>query len=222
MLSTHRGTSGCRDAGSALLITLVATVLLAALGLGLVGLTNTEARIASNVHAGHHTLYAADDGLEVALADVLRAPRWDDLISGLVQSPFLDATRRPSLPSGVSLDLNAITATIQAGANTLWGGAAPRWNLFASGRLAALPGGGAAADSAYAAVWVGDDPSDGDLDPLVDANGTIVLVGKAWGPHASMRTVTMTVERRADATATGGGIGPAGMRQRVVSWREVH
>ena len=44
-------------------------------------------------------------------------------------------------------------------------------------------------------VWVADDPADDDFDPSIDSNGTISLIGKAWGPHGSVRTVTMTVAR---------------------------
>ena len=210
-----------RDHGSALLIALMATVLLAAVGLGLLGLTNTEATIASNVQAGHQSIYATDASVEWTLAEVLRAANWNDLTSGIAGSTFQDTTRTPTLISGVSLDLNVVTASLQADANSLWGPAAPRWQLFAYGTLDALTGRGGPAENVYAAVWIGDDPRDGDADPTVDTNGIVMLLARAWGPRGAARTITISVERVNDPSATGGGVGPAGTKQRVMAWREV-
>jgi hypothetical protein len=209
-----------RDAGSALLIALMATVLLAAVGLGLLGLTNTEAAIATNVQAGHQSIYATDAGVEWALAEVVRTANWSDLTAGIAGSTFQDTTRTP-LISGALVNLNAVTASLQADADGLWGPAAPRWHLFAYGSLNALTGRGGFGEDAYVAVWVGDDPRDGDANPVVDTNGIVMLVGRAWGPRASMRTITVSVERVSDPAATGGGVGPVGTRQRVMAWREV-
>ena len=210
-----------RDKGSALLIALMATVLLAADGLGLVGLTNTDATIATNVQAGHQSIYATDASVEWALAETLRTANWSDLTSGVVRSAFQDTTRTPTLISGGSLNLNVVTARLQAVADGLWGPAAPRWHLFAYGALNALTGRGGPVEDVYAAVWIGDDPRDGDADPNVDTNGIVMLVAKAWGPRGAMRTITVSVERLSDPSATGGGVGPAGTKQRVLAWREV-
>ena len=210
-----------RENGSALLIALLATVLLAAVGLGLLGLTNTEATIASNVQAGHQSIYATDVSLEWTLAEVLRTANWSDLTSGIAGSVFQDTTRTPTLISGGVLNLNVVTAGLQADADTLWGPAAPRWHLFAYGSLDALTGRGGPVEDVYAAVWIGDDPRDGDADPTVDTNGVVMLLAKAWGPRGAMRTITVSVERVSDPSATGGGVGPVGTKQRVMAWREV-
>jgi Tfp pilus assembly protein PilX len=48
------------DAGSALIMALLATILLTSLGVGLMMLSTTEGAIASNFRASNESLYAAD------------------------------------------------------------------------------------------------------------------------------------------------------------------
>ena len=69
------------DRGSAVIVALMATVLLNALGLGLIALTNTEATIASNFREASEIAYAA----EAAASTPCRSdPRGvlDDVLSG--------------------------------------------------------------------------------------------------------------------------------------------
>ena len=74
MLSRHRQTAAS-ERGSALVIALIATVMLSALGVGLVMLTNTEGGIASNYRKGSEMLYAADAAVERVVQDLLLVPR---------------------------------------------------------------------------------------------------------------------------------------------------
>ena len=66
-------------------------MLLTSLGIGLVMLSNTEGAIASNYRAGSETLYAADAAVERVVQDLLLVPRWNDVLSGLTKSSFVDA-----------------------------------------------------------------------------------------------------------------------------------
>ena len=80
------------DRGSAIVIALVATVMLTTLGLGVLLLSNTEGSIAANYRAGNETLYAADAAVERVVQDLLLVPRWNDILTGSVQSSFVDST----------------------------------------------------------------------------------------------------------------------------------
>jgi hypothetical protein len=189
------------DRGSALIIALIATVLLTALGMGLVVLSNTETAIASNFRSGNETLYAADAAVERVVQDLLLVPRWNDVLTGVVKSSFVDTTLTPTAPFGASLDLTSITGELQAAsdASAPWGPNNPQWTLFAYGPLSNMLGTGALQSSAYIAVWVSDDPSEIDGNPSADANGVITVLAQALGPNGTQRAVEVTLAKT-DAT----------------------
>jgi hypothetical protein len=195
------------DRGSALIIALLATVLLTALGVGLILLTNTEGAIASNFASGNETMYAADAAIERVMQDILLVPRWNDILTGTEQSAFIDDSTTPTLPNGQHLDLTSFTAEIQADsdAEDFWGDNDPVWHLFAYGPLADMAGTGSAQARTYVAVWIADDPSETDGDPTADANGVLTVLAKAWGPNGSVRTVECTVAKT-DATEIERGL----------------
>src|SRR5262245_3108188 len=123
------------ETGSALVMALIATVLLTSLGVGLVMLSNTEGAIASNYRAGSETLYAADAAVERVVQDLLLVPRWNDVLSGVTKSSFVDDTLTPVAGSGEQLDLTSMTTDLQAqsDASAPWGSNNPSWRLFAYG-----------------------------------------------------------------------------------------
>jgi hypothetical protein len=200
---------GRRESGSALLAALVAALLLAAVGVGLVSVSNTERSIAANFGAAHQGRLAADAALERALVDVRRAASLDDLLSGATRSAFADATLTPVAPWGATLDLSAMTTDVQAqsDAEIGWSPNAPRWRLLLWGPLARLAPGGARDPAVYIAAWVGDDLSETDGDPQADTNGIVVLTARALGPFGSRHSMAGTA-------AAGGGV-------RLVSVHEV-
>ena len=199
------------DRGAALILVMLTAGLLAALGVCLLLVTDTERRIAANAAYSVATAAAADAALERALIDVRRSPAWSGILAGGEQSRFLDATRRPQLPAGGTLDLDAVTSDLQAetaaqgnlGANT------PVWKLYASGRASALAPASTSTSAAYLVVWVADDPSDADGNASADSNGMLTLRAEARGPGGARRAVEATVDR------TGSGA------VNVISWREV-
>jgi hypothetical protein len=71
-----------REEGSALLVVLLASSLLAALGLALAALGSVETVIASNQRAGSQLAYAAEAAAEGVLADLLTIPNWSDVLLG--------------------------------------------------------------------------------------------------------------------------------------------
>jgi hypothetical protein len=189
---------------------LIAMVLLSAIGLGLIGITNTDALIAANVEHGHSAFYASAGALDGAIAEVIGSAGWSSVLSGAAVSMFRDVTRTPTLPSGVTIDLDAITVALQASAVATWGASAPAWQLYAYGPRA-VPG-ASVSHWAYVAVWASDDVADGDGDPLTDANGTIVLLSRAWGAGGTRRGVVATMAR------AGTAAGP--WTHRILTWKE--
>ena len=77
-----------QDGGAALLVALVAALLLAGIGAGLVSMSSTERAVAANFGAVYHGWLAADAALARALVDVRRAASLDDLLTGAVRSTF--------------------------------------------------------------------------------------------------------------------------------------
>ena len=185
------------DRGSALIIALIATVLLTSLGLGLVVMSNTETAIAGNFRAGNETMYAADAAVERVVQDMLLVPRWNDVLSGAVQSSFVDTTLTPTAPYGGSLDLTAMTAEVQSSSDATapWGLNNPQWNLFAYGPLSNMLGAGSLQSLSYIVVWVSDDPSETDDNPANDANGVITVLAQALGPGGTQRAIEVTLAR---------------------------
>ena len=94
-----------RDTGAALLLALLATLMLAALGGGLIALSDTEANLAHNHRASAELLYAADAAVERALTEIRAAATFTDVLTGSVRSPLFAATPLPMAPWGVTRTL---------------------------------------------------------------------------------------------------------------------
>jgi hypothetical protein len=195
--SRHDDRAPAAETGTAIIIALVATVLLSALGMGLVLMSNTEGAIATNFRDGSETLYAADAAVERVVQDILLVPRWNDVLAGAAQSAFVDTTLTPTTPGGEPLDLTAMTAEVQAqsDATSPWGLNNPQWRLYAYGPLSDLSGTGTIRSTAYVVVWAADDPSETDNDPSADTNGVLTLLAQAVGRTGSMRFVEVTVAK---------------------------
>lgn len=199
-----------RDSGAALVLALVTSGLLAAVGISLLLASDTERRIAANAAYGAEALAAAEAAVERAIVDLRRAPDWTTIPSGGV-STFSDGTRRPILPSGGTVDLDAATTALQAESVALGslGGNTPQWRLFAWGPLSEIAPAGAIGSLEYVAVWVADDPSESDGNPGADSNAMLTLHAQSYGPAGARRRVEATIARGAAGT------------MRMISWREV-
>lgn len=206
---------GRGDRGSALVIALVATVLLSSLGIGVLLLSNTEGSIASNYRAGSETLYAADAAVERVVQDLLLVPRWDDILTGAVQSGFVDASLTPTLPSNVPIDLVAMTTELQtqSDATSPWGPNNPVWRLFAYGPMSDLLNNNAVQSGAYVAVWAADDPAEVDNNPSADTNGVMTLIAQAIGISGTIRAVEVTVAKTDSTEIERGQIAQRGQEE---------
>jgi hypothetical protein len=199
-----------RDAGAALLLTLLVTVLLAALGRGLITLGDTEAALAYNHRAAGEVRYAADAALERALGEIGSVASWTDLLTGLRRSPLYASSTTPALPWGTLLDIAALTTEVQgeSDAVAVWGLNNPSWRVYASGSLDAAAGSILPAAAAYLVVWVADDPAETDNNPWADTNEIVLLHGLAVNAPGMRSAAQVTAQR------TGGVI-------RILAWRRV-
>lgn len=205
------------ERGVALIIALMATMLLTALAVALVMVTMTETQIAANYRDGQEALYAADAGVERVVQDLLMVPRWNDILAGTVKSGFIDTTTTPTLPGGGgdTIDLTQATTALQAETDTanLWGTNNPTWRLYASGRVTSLLPTGTIDSWMYIAVWVADDPSEIDGNPLADTNGVITLRAEAFGHGGTHKVVEVTAARTTSTEIERGQIAQRGQEE---------
>jgi len=215
------------ETGSALVIALMATLLLTALGLSLVLTTSSETILSSNYRGGQEALYAADAGLERAMLEIPGVTNVTSLLGGTVKSSFIDgAPGSRNLPNGKTLDLLALTnlnncgktsscSTAEMNAVTTdrpWGANNPRWQLYAYGPINSLLPAGQINSPFYVVVWVADDPAETDGDPTTDdgtgsnaaARGVVVLRAESFGPFGSHKVVEATVQRPTSTPAENG------------------
>jgi len=204
------------ERGVAIIVALMATLLLTALGLALVMVTSTETQIAANFRDSQEALYAADAGVERVVQDLLMVPRWDDILTGSVQSGFIDTTMTPTLPGGGdTISLSEATTALQVETDTanLWGANNPAWRLYAAGPVANLLPTGSIDSWMYIAVWIADDPSEIDGNPLADVNGVLTLHAEAFGHGGVNKVVEVTVARTTGTEIERGQIAQRGQEE---------
>lgn len=196
------------DSGAALLLALLATLLFAALGGGLVALGDTEATLAQTHRVAAELAYAAEAAVERSLAEMRAATSWTDVLTGAVRSPLFAPTPQPIAAWGATVDLPLLTAELQAESDAVgaWGMNRPSWRVFAAGSFDAAAGGAMAVPSCYLVVWVADDPSEVDNNPQADTNDVVQVRGLALYGLGLRRTVQVTVRRTAGVT-------------RILAWR---
>ena len=210
------------ERGIALIVSLMAMMLMLALGTALVLTTMTETKIAGNYRSGSEALYAADAGVERVMQDLLTVPNWNDILNGTVTSAFIDGapSGQRTLPDGTKIDLTEATNVVRCGKIACsaadldaitderpWGKNNPRWQLYAYGQLDDILPTGTITSREYVIVWIADDPSENDDDPLTDGaaptngaadnfgRGVISMLAQAFGPDGATRTIEVTAAR---------------------------
>jgi hypothetical protein len=226
--------------GVALVLVVLFTSFLSAIGLGLALVVFMDRLATGNVRGSVAMLYAADAGIELAAHDLARAAEWDLVLSGGQPASFTDgaAGGMRDIPGGGSVDLTAATNQLNCGRVTActvaqmnansrerpWGANNPRWQLFAYG-----PFGGLTAierpTPCYLAVWVADDSREVDADPLSDGAGEstpgygiLRVRAEAYGPRGSRRAIEAELARFCLPGAEPGSCRPG---IRVQSWQEL-
>ncbi|HEX7087876.1 MAG TPA: pilus assembly PilX N-terminal domain-containing protein [Vicinamibacterales bacterium] len=210
------------ERGIALIISLLAMLLMTALGMALMLNSQTEMLIGANYRDSVEGAYVADAGIERVMQDVLTIPDWNQILSSPdgvragVTSGFIDSTVTPTLPDGRTIDLTRATNMINCGKTSTcsdadmnavtrerpWGANNPRFRLFAWGPVNDLIPTATLNSPYYVAVWIADDPSENDDDPLTDGvadtnygRGVLALRAEAFGPAGAHRIVEATIAR---------------------------
>lgn len=206
------------ERGVALVIALLCTLLLTALGLALTLTTSTERLISSNYRDGTETMYAADASVERVMQDVLTVPDWNRMLDGTTTSSFVDGPPGVrTLPNGMTFNLVELTNTVRCGKSSCsqadlelatddrpWAKNNPQWQLYAYGTATELIPTATTNSPVYVVVWIGDDPSENDNNPLVDGDesgglnpgkGVLSMLAYAYGPTGVRRVIETTIAR---------------------------
>lgn len=226
------------ERGIALIMVILFTAFLSALGLGLLLAVFMDRLATGNMNGSVAMLYAADAGIELAARDLAETPDWDAVLAGSTRSSFTDgaAGGARGLPGGGSVDLTAATNLLncrkpgnctdaQMNASSQerpWGMNNPRWQLYAYGPIEGLapllrpaPG--------YLAVWIADDSREQDGDPGVDAadeesgHGIVRVHAETFAAGGSKRIIEAELRRACRGEAVGACL--PGIR--VQSWQEL-
>ena len=231
-MTTHVG-----ERGIAVVATLLALVLVSALGSALLLLSAGETLAAANYRDALLTSYAADAAIEEIVPELQQRDDWNPLLmspdgiraavtttsSGAMRVmlggraiDFAALTVRANCPQVVPSPAVCSDAAMNAStADRPWGRNNPRWRLYSwgplDGRLPDVDGLGV-----VVAVWLADDPSENDDNPSLDGSGagnhgagTIVVRAESFGPRGSHARVETSVMR---SGGTGGDHGYTGQR----------
>ncbi len=218
------------ERGAALITALMATMLLTALGMAVVLVSNTETMITGNYNTSSEALYAADAAIERSVQDMLMIPRWDDLLAGgsvgvadvsKETSSFTEgsATAMFDLPGGGRTKLccgsDSLSGALQAQTNAEdpWLANNPTWRLFAWGSVKNLLPTTTIDSKEYVVVWVADDPTENDGNPQKDVNGVLTLRAEAFGPSGAHKVVEVTVSRTSGTEIERGQIAQRGQEE---------
>jgi hypothetical protein len=210
------------ERGMSLIVVLMATMLLTALSMAVIMVTNTETTISGNYKNANEALYAADAGVERSVQDLLMIADWNRILGANntvpYRSSFMDASNCSGsidLYGGGRVNLTATKDALQAETDkaNLWAANNPQWKPYACGHLTDLLPGEQIDSYHYVAVWVADDPSEDDGDPTADTNGVLTLHAEAYGPMGSHKVVEVTVARTSSTEIERGQIAQRGQEE---------
>jgi Tfp pilus assembly protein PilX len=181
---------GGSERGVALVIALLAMLLMTALGMALVLVSETESMIGANYRDSVEASYVADAGIERVMQDVLSIPDWNviltspDGIKAGVTSGFVDGRPLNAIPlaDGRTINLESATNMINCNKTTScsdvdmnandgerqWTLNNPRFRLFAWGPVNDLNATATLNSPFYIAVWIADDGAENDDNPIED------------------------------------------------------
>lgn len=225
------------ERGIALILAILVTSFLTAIGLGITLIVLLDQFAAGNLRGSVALLHAADGALELAARDLTPAEVWAGALIGTAHGRVADGPPSGArvIPGGGTVNLTAAGHQLNCGrpdpcsdaqmnANTRerpWGANNARWRLFAYGPardfmpLSRLP-------ASYLAVWIADDGRENDGNPERDADagapghGVVRVRVDAFGQSGSQRTIEAELARLCLVPGEGCQQGI-----RVQSWREV-
>ncbi len=224
--------------GLALLMVVLITTFLSALGIGVMMAVFMDRLATGNQAGAVSLLYAADAGIAIAARDLARANDWNTVLSGAERSAFTDAAPAGvrDVPGGGTVDLSATTNLLNCGKTNNctpaqmnatshdrpWGVNNPRWKLYVYGPMAQLTELVRPAPC-YLAVWIADDYREQDGDAEADAaddadagHGIVRVHAEAFGAAGARRVLEAELSKICQGGEDGclPGI-------RVQSWQEL-
>jgi hypothetical protein len=209
------------ERGTVLLCALMVITLIATAGAALGLIVSTELAVAGTYHASQQGLYAADAGIERAIAEVRVLSTWSSLPSFTSSSSdFNDGQITAGGPDGSALNLTQLTIQRQTESDAVHPNVPDRpvWRLYAHAPLSRIAG-LATSGTPYVVVWIADDPDDLDGNPIVDTNDVVMLHAEAFAVRSGKRAVSATIRREQAMAAEFPGV----MRNdvRVIAWHEM-
>jgi hypothetical protein len=226
------------ERGIALIVSVLFTSFLCAIGLGLALVVFMDRLAVGNMQGSVGLLYAADAGIELAARDLWRTDDWNSALGGLERGSLTDG-----VPGGIrqapggTINLTTLTNQLNCGQDgdcsslqmdtstrdRPWAGNNARWRLYGYAPF------GSAAEverptPCYLVVWIADDPREQDDDPSSDAangepgHGILRVRAEAFGPGGSRRGIEAELVR---VCLDGGVLGSCRAGIRVQSWFEV-
>lgn len=210
------------ERGVALIVTLLALLLLSAVGAALVLATGADVLISANAGAASEAFYAADAVFERTLAELRSQPGFTPVLNRSVTSAFVDGapSGQRTLADGSRLNLvevvNLANCQKPGGCSDAdmsaalqdrpWGARNPRWVLFSYGQLNLSSVTTQPDLPVYVVSMVADDSSETDGDPWQDSArmgapvnpgaGILLVRAEAYGRRGAHRIVEGTVARR--------------------------
>ena len=211
--------------GTALVLAMTVTLLLAAAGAAAILTARMETLLARSFTHSQQALSVAEGGVSRALQDLSPQPDWTPALGG-VPSTFTDGSPLAprQLPGGDVVVLccgaGSLTSDLQLrgqGGHT-WGSSTPQWRLYAWGSAANWLSRPGMSTAFYVVVWVADDLEDGDGDAAIDSNGVILVRALALGPGRARRAVQATIQHARDVNGLPLGRGVAVISSRETRW----
>lgn len=225
---TGQAAPGREARGTALVAAVVLMLFLLATGLALALTAALEPAIGGNFEAASGALHAADAGLVLAAHELASVPDWSAALSGDWRPGLLDqpAAAGPPVIGAVGPTWAVLTSLASCGqvapcsptaiaavtADRPWGSNNPVFILLGVLRIGDEPG--PRMGPFEVGVWVGDDGSEIDGDPLRDGApspgvpavpspglGVVVLRAEAFGPRGHHGALAATLARTGDGGA---------------------
>ena len=226
------------ERGIALILAVLFTSFLCAIGLGLALVVFMDRLAVGNMRGSVGLLYAADAAIELAARDLSRTDDWSSVLAGLQRGSLTDG-----VPGGVrqtpgaSINLTALTNQLNCGSDAdctsaqmdtstrdrPWAGNNPRWQLYGYapfGTSAELE----RPSPCYLVIWIADDAREQDGDPSSDAieaepgHGILRVRAEAFGYGGARRGIEAELVR---FCLPAGAPGSCRASIRVQSWLEV-
>jgi hypothetical protein len=204
------------QSGVALILVLLLTSFVSAVGLGLALVVFMDQLASANHRGSAAMLYAADAGIELAARDLALLDDWNAALAGTTRGRFTDGapTGVRAIPGGGAINLTAETNLLNCGKRSActsgqmdansrerpWGANNPRWRLYAYGPFQDLVA-VARPVPCYLAVWVADDSREEDNNPAADAEvaepgrGIVRVRAEVFGPMGGRRAIEAELAR---------------------------